>query len=198
MMWTILTSGPYIESLNEYYRPQVDPASIYVFRLPLAEGAMPFIHLEDLGKYARWILDHPSQSNGMDLEIATAHATGEDIVAAFTAVTGKPARYDAADLAAFMHEFWSTLPNGQDTKIAGSYAGDDDTLMSHGQNFTAWWNIYQASGGNKGIIRRDYDLLDRILPERVKSVEEWMSKTGYTGKLKPLLKDWADHQLERK
>jgi hypothetical protein len=32
----------------------------------------------------------------------------------------------------------------------------------------------------------------------VKSVEEWMRKTDYSGGFKPLLKDWADRQLERK
>jgi hypothetical protein len=159
---------------------------------------MPFIHLEDLGTYARWILDNPSQSNGMELEIATVHASGEGIAAAFTAVTGEPAHYDAADLSTFMHEFWVMLPNGEDTKIAAKYAPDDDTLMSYSQNFTAWWNIYQASGGNQGIIRRDYEMLDQIFPERIKNVEEWMRKTNYTGELKPLLKDWADRGMETK
>ena len=93
------------------------------------------------------------------------------------------------------------LPTGQDTKIAGGYvpAGEDDeTLMSYGQNFTAWWTIYQASGGNKGIITRDSEMLDRIFPGRVRSAEEWMRKTGYTGELKPLLKDWVDHRLGKK
>jgi NmrA-like family len=198
MTWSILSSGPYIESLNEYFRPKVDSTGVHVFQLPLAQGAMPLISLEDLGSYALWILENPSQSNGMELEIATAHASGSDIAAAFHTTTGKAARYEVADLATFMSEFWSMLPNGQDTKIASSYAGDDDdTLMSYGQNFTAWWNIYQASGGNKGIITRDYELLDRILPGRVKSVEEWMKKTDYSGGFKPLLKDWADRRSER-
>jgi hypothetical protein len=198
MMWSILSSGPYIESLNEYFRPKVESTGVHVFHLPLAQGAMPLIYLEDLGRYARWMLENPSQSNGMELEIATAHASGTDLATAFRTATGKPARYEPADLAEFMRDFWSMLPNGQDTKIASSYAGGDDTLMSYGQNFTAWWKIYQASGGNKGIITRDYELLDRILPGRVKSVEEWMRKTDYSGGFKPLLKDWADRQLERK
>jgi NmrA-like family len=138
MMWRILTSGSYIESLNEYYRPKADSKGVYVFRLPLAQGAMPFIHFEDLGTYTPWILDNPSQSNGMELEIATVHASGEGIAAAFTAVTGEPTHYDAADLSTFMREFWVMLPNGEDTKIASEYAPDDETLMSYGQNFTAW------------------------------------------------------------
>jgi hypothetical protein len=197
MIWSVISSGPYIESLNEYYRPKADSEGINVFRLPLANGAMPFIHLEDLGSYALWVLENPTQSKGLNLEIATVHATGNDIATAFTSVTGKPARYEAADLAEYMTEFWAMLPQGQDTKIGAAVAGDDDTLMSYGQNFTAWWNIYQASGGNKGIIKRDYGMLDRIFPERVKSVAEWMSKTRYEGQLKPVLKDWADNGMRQ-
>jgi hypothetical protein len=41
-------------------------------------------------------------------------------------------------------------------------------------------------------------MLDQIFPERIKNVEEWMRKTNYTGELKPLLKDWADHGMETK
>jgi hypothetical protein len=41
--------------------------------------------------------------------------------------------------------------------------------------------LYQASAGNVGLIRRDYKLLDEILPTRVKSLEEWMRKVGYSG-----------------
>jgi hypothetical protein len=199
MKWSNLTSGRYIESLNEYYCPKVDPTGVYVSHLPIVDGAMPLIHLSDLGTYALWLLDKPAESAGMDLEIATVHASGADIATAFTATTGKPARYDAADLSAFLREFWGMLPHGQDTKIAGEYAGEDDeTLMSYGQKFAAWWTIYQASGGNQGITRRIYGMLDRIFPGRVRSVEEWMRKTGYTGDLKPVLKDWSDKGLEKK
>ena len=64
------------------------------------------------------------------------------------------------------------------------------TFQTYGQNFTAFWNLYKASGGNKGLIRRDYELLERILPDRVSSVEEWMRKTGYSGQRVELLKGW--------
>jgi hypothetical protein len=193
MNWSIITNGPYMEGLSDYFRPTPDETGTYVFRFPLKEdGAMPLICLDDLGLYALWALENPDQSRGLDLEVATVHATGRDIAAAFAAATGKPSRYDNVELATFMQEYWSRMPQGQDTKIGAAFAGEDDpTLMTYGQNFSAWWRIYQASADNKGIIRRDYDLLDRILPGRVRSVEEWMRKTKFEGEQRPLLKDYA-------
>jgi hypothetical protein len=42
---------------------------------------------------------------------------------------------------------------------------DDNHLqLTPEQNFTNWWNLYRASGGNNGFITWDYEQLDRILP----------------------------------
>ncbi|KAJ1568994.1 hypothetical protein HK405_011306 [Cladochytrium tenue] len=38
------------------------------------------------------------------------------------------------------------------------------------------------------LLQRDYALLDEIHPGRVKSVEEWMDKTGYDGSKKQVMK----------
>jgi hypothetical protein len=54
--------------------------------------------------------------------------------------------------------------------------------------FTNWWNLYKASAGNKGLIRRDYQFLDKILPGRAKSVGDWMKKEKYTGERVSLVK----------
>jgi hypothetical protein len=73
-------------------------------------------------------------------------------------------------------------PKGKDTKIGFNSVKDDSHLqLTFEQNFTNWWNLCRASGGNKGLITWDYELLDRILPDRVRPVEEWMRKTGYDG-----------------
>ena len=60
----------------------------------------------------------------------------------------------------------------------------DDTLMTFRDSFSGWWRIYRRGD----LIKRDYALLDRILPDRIKSVKEWMEKTGYTGELKEVLR----------
>ena len=45
--------------------------------------------------------------------------------------------------------------------------------MTWEENFRGWWRCFRHSGGNKGIIRRDYALLDEILPDRIKNVQEY-------------------------
>jgi uncharacterized protein YbjT (DUF2867 family) len=185
MSWSVLTTGPYVEMLNETQRPKQDEDGVYVFRAPLGDGAVPYIHLDDLGEYVRWIFDNPSESMGFDLKIATEHIGYAELAAAFTAVTGKAARYENLSMEVAFEKNGSMSP---EHKLGSEYEGpDDDTLMTVRQNFTAWWRIYQRCADNKGVIQRDYEMLDRILPTRVKSVREWMEKTGYSAEHKPLL-----------
>lgn len=65
MKWSILTSGPYMEMMHLMWAPHYEKeTSTYVFQVPLDKGAIPMIHLEDLGRYARWIFDNPQKSTG--------------------------------------------------------------------------------------------------------------------------------------
>lgn len=152
------------------------------FQLPLNEGAIPFIHLGDFGKYVDWALSNPDKSGQLDLGIATEHATGAQIAEACAKVTGKPANFVNIPVEAWNSVAWKSLPQGQDTKIGFQTVKDNNALlMTFGENFAHWWNLYKASAGNMGLIQRDYAILDKILPDRVKSVEEWMKIVGYTG-----------------
>lgn len=180
MNWTILRTGPYIESLSQHMSPTKDADGTYVFKLPLKDGSIPFIHLDDLGGYVHWALTHPDRSNGLDLGIATVHVSGPEIATALTATTGKPAKYVDTPTDVWNASMWSKLPSGSATKIGFLSIKDDNALLlSYGENFANWWHLYQASGQNKGLIRRDYELLEEILPTRVKSLEEWMRKVDY-------------------
>ncbi|KAF8858978.1 NAD(P)-binding protein [Acephala macrosclerotiorum] len=185
MAWSILSSGPYAERL---YEPQTvpvpDEGGIYVFRLPLGStGAMPLVSLDDLGEYAKWMFENPSRSAGLNLGVAIAHVTGADHAAAFEAVTGKKARYEAVDLE--KHLEW--MPEG---KIGGngSPGFDDPTLRTAKEHFGPWWGIFRESGGNKGLWSRDYGLLDEIMPNRIKTLEEWMRRVDYDGTPKRILR----------
>lgn len=53
---------------------------------------------------------------------------------------------------------------------------DNPSAMSVKDNFTGWWNAWRASGGSKGMVKRDYKLLDRIYHRRTRSVEEFFRK----------------------
>jgi hypothetical protein len=125
----------------------------------------------------------------LDFEIATAHVAGSDIASAFNATTGKPARYVSLPVEVWHANTWTKLPKGADTKVGFLSIKDDEALLqTYGENFTNWWNLYKASAGNKGLIQRDYQFLDKILPGRVKSVEDWMKKENYTGERVAIVK----------
>src|SRR5882757_9510207 len=91
--WTVINSGPYIEMLHEFLLPQEGDDGIIRFNLPIGQGAVPFIHLDDFARYVPWVFSNPAESNGMILQIATAHVSGPELAKAFTAVTGKKAEY---------------------------------------------------------------------------------------------------------
>lgn len=184
MKWSVLTTGPYAEMLQNHLLPKQDVDGVYVFRAPLGDGAVPYIHLDDLALYAKWIFDTPSESAGLDLKVATEHVGYQYLAETFTAVTGKPARYENVTV----EEYYPASVKHFDAKLGAEYEGeDDDTLLTWRENFSAWWRIYQRSGGNSGVLKRDYELLDRILPRRVKSIREWMVKVGYNAELKHIL-----------
>jgi len=129
MAWSVLTTGPYVEMLNETQRPEQDKDGVYVFSAPLEEGAVPYIHLDDLGQYARWIFDTPFESIGLDLKVATEHIGYAQLADDFTAVTGMPARYENVVLD---DSFMSKGMFHGDLILGAEYEGsNDDTLMSN-------------------------------------------------------------------
>jgi hypothetical protein len=110
-----------------------------------------------------------------------------------TAVTGKPAKYQAILNEAWLQAAFGGLPKGVDTKIGFKYAPQEALVQTYGEDVGNWFNIYRGTyRNNTGILTRDYAFLDRILPGRVKSLEEWMMKVGYTGESKSLLKDLSE------
>src|ERR1700761_4930151 len=187
MAWTNILSGPYMETLNKVLRPTLAPDGTYVFAAPLGTGALPLIHLEDLGRYTLWALENPSLSNGLTFGAATEHVSWSYLAGTFAEVTGKRAIYRDITLGQWIEMVWGSARGP--LKIGQGFAGPgDESLLSFEQNFGAWWELYRASGGNKGIIKRDYEFLDRILPGRVKSLGEWMKLTGYDGSQRKVLK----------
>ncbi|KAK2680607.1 NmrA-like domain [Fusarium oxysporum f. sp. vasinfectum] len=189
MQWTIIRSGPYMELLSAVMSPAVEQDGSLIFQLPLDNGSIPFIHLDDFGKYVDWALRHPEESNRLDFGIATVLATGDQIAKASEKVSGKTSRFVNVPIDIWNSVAWKTLPQGSDTKIGFQSVKDDSgLLMTYGENFKNWWNLYKASpSDNSGLIQRDFEFLDWIVPDRVKSVEEWMKKVQYIGAKQDLL-----------
>lgn len=180
-----------MENLFDIMKPQSNAdGKTLIFMFPLGDGAIPFIVLNDFARYVDWLFAHPEQSSGMNLHVATTHASGLDIAEAFTAANpGKTGVYRSIPVQAWHDVAWANLPNKKETKVGFRSVNDDRALLqTYEQNFSAWWNLYQNSAGNMGVIVRDYEMLDQILPERVKSVEEWMLKEHYDGRAKSVLR----------
>lgn len=168
------------------------------------DGEVAHVALSDCGVYVRWLFDNTERANGMDLEVAIAHTSYSEIAAAFEKVTGRPARYVDVPFAEYFkvfsgrESFMSVLKNphmglasklrfgfGFSTKQPSSYNADpaDPATMSFETNFTGFWNLWKASKSNKGVLRRNYELLDEIHPNRIKSVEEWFRNEAKKGDL---------------
>lgn len=132
---------------------------------------MPHVDLDDCGTYVRWLLDHRDRANGTDLEVAIDMVDYHDLAKAFTAVTGKPARYIPTSL----EEYWATGPMSYRAESASGVNSslEDPASLTVKKNFTGFWNVFAASAGNNGVITRNFELLNDIAPNRTKSVEEW-------------------------
>jgi hypothetical protein len=225
----LFTTGPYIEmaiSSNTTFEPTIEQdesgEEMVTWRVPLGkEGAVAHVALDvslqyiiqhlhpkhlltstkDCGYYVRWLFDHPSRTNGMNLKVAIDHSNYDEVAAAFTRATGRPARCIEVSYETYFRE--GALRHAADRPTGYSADPNDPATMRIRENFTAFWEIWRASGGNKGVVKRDYELLDKIHPKRIRSVEEWFRyeddkgrKNGLgtlwerlqKGKLKPVLK----------
>jgi uncharacterized protein YbjT (DUF2867 family) len=184
MAWSVLTSCLYIEGLREVLQPFPAGDGSFIFSVPLGNAKVPLIYLEDYGQYARWLLDNPARSNGFELHVGTEDIAYNDLAKAFTEVTGKKAVYKEVTLDEY---FKLPIFPEPEAKIGATSNPNDSTLFTYRENFSGFWNTWKDE-----LTKRDYALLDEILPTRVKSVKEWMTKTKYDGKPASVLKDYRD------
>ncbi|MDT5093235.1 MAG: hypothetical protein QOH60_2598 [Mycobacterium sp.] len=173
----LFTSGPYIEmviSPGTPMTPNVE-TGVVTWRVPLGDGAVPHVSLEDCGYYVRWLFDHPERANGMDLEVAVDHIAYTDLATAFEKVTGHPALYVDTDL----DTYWRNGPLSAGADRPAGYNADpnDKSTMTIRDNFTGFWNLWKY-----GIVKRDYALLDEIHPNRIRSAEEWFRREDQRGR----------------
>jgi uncharacterized protein YbjT (DUF2867 family) len=187
-----LTSGPYMEMIYEgMFAPRTLADGTLLFAHPMGTGRVPMIHLDDLGRYARWIFDHREKSDGIDLEIATQHVGWPYLVDCVQRVTGRKAVFQDVDQAEYFEKH-SGVPATQPASWAQAERGPALGGQTFWENFAGWWSAWHDD-----IVTRDYALLDRILPDRVRDLEEWMRKTQYDARPRSVLKDLSDHRDAR-
>ncbi|KAM0453974.1 hypothetical protein ACHAO4_004722 [Trichoderma viride] len=202
----LFTTGPYIDMVLApltIMTPRVING-VVTWSVPLGLGEVAHVALSDCGIYARWLFDNPDRANGLDLEVAISHISYNELATAFTKVTGRPAQYIDVPFSTYFENFvslgaigsvmripnmslWAKLRFGLQfsTQRPSSYNSDptDPSVMTFERNFTGFWHIWRESQGNKGVITRNYKLLDEIHPNRIKSAEEWFRKEAEKGDL---------------
>jgi hypothetical protein len=172
----VLTTGPYMEMALSAMTPMTPSVEdgIVTWRVPLGNGTVPHVALEDCGYYARWLFDNPERANGMNLEVAIEQVDYHELAAAFERVTGHPARYIDTELDAYWNgplKMAAALPAGYNADI------NDKSTMSFRDNFTGFWNLWKYE-----VIKRDYALLDEVHPNRIRSVEQWLRREDQSGR----------------
>jgi hypothetical protein len=161
------------------------------------DGKVPLIALEDVGTYSLWMFDKITDSAGLALKVATEEVTFAEIAATFTQVTGKKASHKFVPLEDYL-PMAEPFPNAPANWAAGPGIPRDESSMTWRENFGAWW-LYWGEGWSE---KRDWALLDKIHPQRIKSLKEWMEKNKYDGQPKAVLKGiedlkrWAQAQAQ--
>ncbi|KAH8594216.1 hypothetical protein B0O99DRAFT_652819 [Bisporella sp. PMI_857] len=131
--------------------------------LPKRQPDKPFVWANPASISLLWLFDNLSESARLDLRVATEEINFVGMTAVFTKMTGKKGA----------HKY---LPLEEYLPLAEPYPNA----------LTCF--IY----GGRGCRVRDMQLLDRILPNRIKFPEDWMRKAEYTRQRKNILKGVED------
>ncbi|KAH7357993.1 hypothetical protein B0T11DRAFT_319180 [Plectosphaerella cucumerina] len=191
----LFSTAPYMEmTINAYTpMPPVVEDGVVKWRVPLGDGAVPEVALDDCGYYVKWLFDHPDRASGMNLDVAIAHIDYHELARAFTAVTGKPAEY----IDTSFDDYFANVPLPDEAPTGYNADPKDPATMTYRDNFTGWWNLWRDSAGNKGVVTKDYALLDEIHPNRIRSAEEWFRKEDERGRALGLGSLWERVQPEK-
>jgi hypothetical protein len=210
MKTSVLTTGPYMNMLwDGMFVPTQQPDGTFVWVNPASKslyptlyarhrwliinldgsetGKIPLIALEDIGHYSLWLFNNLPESAGMNLKVATDEVSFADIAAVFTEVTGKKGVHQYMPLEEYL-PLAEPFPGALANFAAGPNAVRDDSTMTWRQNFSVWWRYW----GEGRAERRDFTLLNRIHPGRIKSLGEWMKMAHYDGSRKNVLKGAED------
>ncbi|KAE9404537.1 NAD(P)-binding protein [Gymnopus androsaceus JB14] len=169
--WSIVTTGPYLENLTDILLgplPERDPNGAVVFALPVEDGHIPAISLEDIGWWTRYTFDHRSETSGQELKIATENMTIDQLVETFTRVTGIPAVRKRISI----DEYFDTYPHTKLPIVKGWKKGP--TIK---ETFTGMYRVWGAD-----LITRDMEWNRRVHPTGY-TLESWIREKGFDGNL---------------
>lgn len=190
--WTILSSGVYLEMLHSLLRPRIDQRDGSAnFIAPMtATSSFLLVPVENYGIAAKWALENPERSVGHFVNGGAFTATFPEIAEAFTRVTGKAARFVQVDIEAWM-DGAKAAGIDPEARLPRGATSDDETSFSFRKTFGAWWALWRDGASEiQGVDGET--LADEVIGKgRVRSVEEWMRRTGYDGSLRDVMKGSA-------
>ncbi|PON20667.1 hypothetical protein TGAM01_v210452 [Trichoderma gamsii] len=171
MRMATFTTGPYIEmatALGTLVTLKIEHDKTgehqVLWRLPLTnDGAIAHVSIDDCEQYVRWLFDNQERADGMDLAMTIEHVHYAELAAAFEHVTGHKAQF----INISSEERWKDGPmssRGENASGVQVNKGEPDSMTVR-ENFTGFWHLWRDSGYNKGLIKRDYKLLDAIHPK---------------------------------
>lgn len=128
------------------------------------KGRYPLIALDDIGWWARYIFDHPNETAGKDVAIASEVISVPEIVETFTRVTGIPAEHKELTMDEFFSLWTGELP----------IASDVPDGMTWEENFRATFALWRD-----GVAQRDMEWISSIHPPT--TFEKWIRENNYQG-----------------
>lgn len=166
-----LLGGPLIAQISE--------DGTRTFALPLGEGHLPLMSLQDMGVFAVKVFQDRRRWSGQTLNLASHFATGAELAATLSKVSGVKAVYRNVSI-----EEWTASLDFSNAPVATM----DPEGITVGENFTMWWPGFQDS---ILLPTRDMKMLKEINPD-LETLEGWMRRVGYDGTGKGVLKGWLD------
>lgn len=143
----------------------VRPDGTRVWAAPMGQkGQYPLIALDDIGWWARYIFDHPLETSGKNVAIASQLASVPEIVETFTRVTGIPAEYKELSDDEWFGLWTGSLP------IASANPNGKTWEQNFRETFALW---------RDGIVKRDMEWISSIHPPT--TIEKWIRETNYQG-----------------
>ncbi|KAH7032173.1 hypothetical protein B0J12DRAFT_713743 [Macrophomina phaseolina] len=192
MKSSLITTPPYMDMLLDgMFVPKEQEDGSFVWANPAKDGKIPLIALDDVGAYSLWLFDHFPESAGLNLEVATDEVTFAEIAKTFSEFTGKRGVHVYKPLEDYLAGA-EPYPGAYSNFMVDPSMPRDESFQTWRENFSAWWRYWGEGHG----VKRDFDLLTKIHPNRIKSLREWMEKVHYDGKPRQVLKGPDD--LKRK
>jgi hypothetical protein len=147
--------------------------------MPLGNGHLPLMILDDLAAFALLMFEDRAKWSGKTLNVASQFATGEEIAEATSRISGVKAVYNSITF-----DEWNANWPLAELPVSAT----DPQGPTWGQSFKMWWNAYRD---DILLNSRDFEKLKAIYPG-LTSLEDWIRKSGYDGIGKPLIKRYID------